>query len=150
MKIPYGQPVTVSPSDNRTRAERIQDFREQLEAIDRDELERLINVLDSPEIKYLEDINNLENSLIRFRDLIDQFHQLNDQDFRLLGRRAQELELEEKHDWRSKWRLLFFRVMGTTLLVVTVFLVGYIEHTYDWARLPMSSYFSPADILSGD
>jgi len=29
------------------------------------------------------------------------------------------------------------------LLVVTLFSIGFIEHNYEWARLPLSSYLKP-------
>lgn len=135
------------PPDNRTRAERREDLERSLSGIDREGLRELVNIVDdvagssvkSPAI-LKERLSDIKHALMKFEKLHDEFLHLNSQEDRRISYRDKELRLEALHDWKDKFRLFFFRVLASVLFVVMVFAIGYIEHEYDWARLPLAKY----------
>ncbi|TGG93834.1 hypothetical protein E4656_06465 [Natronospirillum operosum] len=131
--------------DNRTRAEVREDFDKELEELDFAALEELKEkALDATEPEgFFELKDDLENSLVKFLRFYRAFEGLNSEESRKVALKEQELKLEARHDWASKFRLFFFRILASALLVFTLFGIGYIEYQYDWARLPMTKYFSP-------
>ena len=139
---------SIPVRDNRSRAEVREDFERKLEELDLEAIELLkekaVNIIEPDEFFKLKD--DLENSLIKFLRFYRTFQDLNSEESRKVALKEKELKLEAKHDWRSKFRLFFFRILASALLVVTLFAIGYIEHQYDWARLPMTKYFSPTVI----
>ncbi|WP_231758797.1 hypothetical protein [Microbulbifer elongatus] len=132
--------------DNRTRQERREDFEEELGKIDRAFLEDIKNtVLNSQSKEELWSLKEeVENCLIKFSRYFDSFENFNAEETRKVELKKRELKLEARHDWSSKFRLFFFRVLASFLLIVTLFSIGYIEHEYEWARLPMSKYLKIA------
>jgi hypothetical protein len=145
--VPNFNPQQYMPvRDDRSRAEVREDLERELEALDFDALERLkekaIDTMD-PEL-FIELKNDLENSLVKFLRFYRKFEDLNSEESRKIALKEKELKLEARHDWASKFRLFFFRILASVLLIFTLFGIGYVEHSYDWARLPMTKYFSPA------
>jgi hypothetical protein len=130
--------------DTRSRAERREDFEKELASLDRVTIENLRDKLlessKDDDLKYIKE--DLENALIKFIRFYDKFEDLNSDESRKVALKEKELILEAKHDWKEKFRLFFFRVLGSALLIITLFFIGYIEHEYDWARLPMSKYLN--------
>jgi hypothetical protein len=144
----YNIPAPIMP-DKRTRAEVREDFEKELESLDFaviEELkEKLLDAHDPKEVFSLKE--DLENSLVKFLRFYYKFEDLNSEESRKLALKEKELSLEAKHDWKEKFRLFFFRILASFLLVVTLFAIGYIEHEYEWARLPMSKYLDPTKKL---
>ncbi|WP_415902197.1 hypothetical protein ACMXYR_14935 [Neptuniibacter sp. QD29_5] len=146
LKIP-----DIKPIDRRSRAEIREDFEKELSKIDKKHIDDLISFFhgveergpdESVEEQFLKESESIKNTLIKFSRTIEDFNHLNSEQERKLSLKEQELSLEASHDWREKFRLFFFRVLASGLLVVTLFAIGYIEHEYDWAHLPMSKYLS--------
>lgn len=145
---------TVKPVDRRSRADKREDFENKLSKIDKNQLDLLITFLQEIESENTQDIESrflneresLENALIKFSKYITKFQHLNSEMERKLDLKEKELELEASHDWKNKFRLFFFRGMASALLIITLFAIGYIEHTYDWAHLPMSKYLESPSI----
>ncbi len=150
-KIPSLGPLAtpkITPVDRRSRAEIREDFESTLRKIDKEQIESLIDFLnniendgnESIEEKILKEKDSLENTLIKFSRCIKKFDVLNSDEERKLHLKEKELRLEASHDWKDKFRLFFFRGLASALLIVTLFTIGYIEHEYEWAHLPMSKY----------
>lgn len=139
----FDLPAPIIP-DKRTRAEVREDFEKKLKALDKDAIEKLKNkILDINEPDDLMVLKeDIEDSLIKFIRYYDHFEDLNSDESRRVALKERELKLDARYDWREKARLFFFRVLGSALLVVTLFVIGYIEHEYEWARLPMSKYLN--------
>lgn len=139
----YEMPSPIIP-DKRTRAEVREDFEKKLKALDKDTIEELKNkILDINEPGDLMALKeDIEDSLVKFIRYYDHFEDLNSDESRKVALKEKELKLDARYDWREKARLFFFRVLGSVLLVVTLFVIGYIEHEYEWARLPMSKYLN--------
>lgn len=139
------EPPSISVPDKRSRAEVREDFERELEELDLPALEELkekaLDTTDPSRFFKLKD--DLENSLVKFLRFYRAFEDLNSDESRKVALKEKELKLEAKHDWSSKFRLFFFRVLASVLLVITLFGIGDIEYRYDWARLPMTKYFSP-------
>jgi len=138
--------------DHRSRQERKDDFEKKISGIDKEWLAALKNrvkELPSDDHPYLNIKDDMEDALIKFTRYIDQFEHFNSEEERQLAYRKKELKAEAGHDWKEKSRLLFFRVLSTTLFIASLFAIGYIEHNYDWARLPMAKYLNPSKILPG-
>jgi hypothetical protein len=154
MRIPEA-PYTPPIPDNRSRTERREDFEKDLAALDKKELIALkesimdISEYGSGESKLWEHKDDIENSLIKLIRYIDKFEDLNSDESRKVALKEQELKLEAKHDWAEKYRLFFFRVLATALFITSLFIMGYIEHNYDWARLPLSKYIKTVPIEPG-
>lgn len=135
-----------SVPDNRSRTERREDFEKDLSALDKKALIELkdqiidLNNYSSSQSDLWEYKGDIENSLIKLIRYIDKFEDLNSDESRKVALKEQELKLEAKHDWAEKFRLFFFRVLATGLFIASLFIMGYIEHNYDWARLPLSKY----------
>ncbi|UXZ53312.1 hypothetical protein LOS15_10725 [Halomonas sp. 7T] len=142
---PNYEPPPIHVPDNRSRAEVREDFEKKLEQLDFAALEELkektLDTSEPEEFIALKD--ELEDSLVKFLRFYRTFEDLNSEESRKVALKEKELKLEAKHDWASKFRLFFFRILASALLVFTLFGIGYIEHQYDWARLPMTKYFSP-------
>lgn len=138
----------IQPIDRRSRAETREDFEKELNKIDKEQLESLINFLqevesddsESIESKFLRERESIENALIKLSRHLKKFEDLNSDEERKLYLKEKELKLEASHDWRDKFRLFFFRGLASALLITTLFTIGYIEHEYEWAHLPMSKY----------
>ena len=132
-------PSPIIP-DNRSRAERREDFEKRLKSLDKkaieDLKERVIETSDSEELMNLKE--DIEDSLVKFIRFYDRFEDLNSEESRKVALKEKELKLDARYDWREKSRLFLFRILGSALVVVTLFAIGYIEHEYEWARLPMS------------
>lgn len=135
--------------DKRSRAERAEDFETELLKIDRERIKLLINTLEkinkNPEIKK-SDIKEIQDSviktLVKYERTISTFEALNSDLAIQLDYKKNELKFIAKSDWRDKFRLLFFRILGTIFFISALFVIGHIEHKYDWAHLPMSKYFN--------
>ncbi|MFG1489123.1 hypothetical protein ABMA58_07715 [Oceanospirillum sp. HFRX-1_2] len=138
-------PPPIHVPDNRSRAEVREDFEKKLEQLDFSVLEQLkensLNASEPEEFMVLKD--DIEDALIKFLRFYKTFEDLNSEESRKVALKEKELKLEAKHDWSNKFRLFFFRILGSALLIITLFSIGYVEHEYDWARLPMTKYFSP-------
>ncbi|ELH7496491.1 hypothetical protein ACSYON_004354 [Vibrio vulnificus] len=131
--------------DKRSRTEIREDFEKELQALDKDAIEKLkddICVMEQYSEEYSNSKNDVENALVKFLRFYDKFEDLNSEESRKVALKEQELKLEAKHDWAEKFRLFFFRVLASVLFIVTLFTIGYIEKEYDWATLPMSKYIS--------
>ncbi len=139
------EPPSISVPDKRSRAEVREDFERELEELDLSALEDLKQkALDASEPEEFFDLkDDLENSLVKFLRFYSAFEDLNSEESRKVSLKEKELKLDARHDWSNKFRLFFFRVLASVLLVVTLFGIGYIENRYDWAKLPMTKYFSP-------
>jgi hypothetical protein len=147
VSMPASKFPTLSTPDKRSRTERREDFEKELAAIDKDailELEsRILDISsygDSSKDDFWDTKETVEKTLVKFLRTLDKFEDLNAEESRKIGLKEQELKLESKHDWANKTRLFFFRVLATILFISSLFVIGYVEHTYEWARLPMSKY----------
>ncbi|ELB2152578.1 hypothetical protein QNS29_004766 [Vibrio parahaemolyticus] len=131
--------------DKRSRTEIREDFEKELQALDKDAIEKLkddVCAMDQYSEEYSNSKNDVENALVKILRFYDKFENLNSEESRKVALKEQELKLEAKHDWAEKFRLFFFRVLASVLFIVTLFTIGYIEKEYDWATLPMSKYIS--------
>jgi hypothetical protein len=128
------EPPSISVPDKRSRAEVREDFERELEALDLSALEDLKQkALDASEPEEFFDLkDDLENSLVKFLRFYSAFEDLNSEQSRKVSLKEKELKLDARHDWSNKFRLFFFIVLASVLLVVTLFGIGYIEHRYDW------------------
>lgn len=136
----------ITLPDKRSRTEIREDFEKELELLDREALSELKNKVfeaqNTDELwRYKEEI---ENALIKQIRYINKFEDFNSEGHRKVELKEEELKLDAKHDWRTKWRILFFRVLASVLFVITLFTIGYVENRYDWAKLPMVKYIKPA------
>lgn len=140
---PYDMTGPIIP-DKRSRSEVREDFEKKLKSLDKDAIEdlkaKLVEAHDPEEVMALKE--DIEDSLIKFIRYYDHFEDLNSDESRKVALKEKELKLDARYDWREKARLFFFRVLGSVLVVITLFVIGYIEHEYDWARLPMSKYLN--------
>ena len=139
-------PSPIIP-DKRSRTEVREDFEKELSLLDKSALielkEAIISIHEhgeSPETDLFSHKNDIENALTILIRHIDNFNDINSDESRKVSLKEAELKLEAKHDWSEKTRLFFFRVLASLLFILTLFTIGYIEHEYDWARLPMSKY----------
>jgi len=151
----FQMPETKIPSlptvDKRSRAEWREDFEKELAALDkdalielRDNIQDINDYSDNHESELWTHKEDLENSVIKLIRYMNKFDDLNSEESRKIALTEQELKLEAKHDWAEKFRLFFFRILATTLFVISLFAIGYIEHNYDWAKLPLSKYVTAA------
>ncbi|MBR9857736.1 MAG: hypothetical protein GYB38_08505 [Gammaproteobacteria bacterium] len=135
--------------DNRSRAEVREDFEKKLKSIDMSVIEglkdKIIDIREPEEMMALKE--DIEDSLIKFIRYYERFEDLNSDESRKVALKEKELKLESRYDWREKARLFFFRVLGSALVIVTLFVIGYVEHEYEWAHLPMSKYLSTSTKL---
>lgn len=137
--------------DNRTRAEINEDYEKRLASIKVEDVNRLIGKLSSIE-KKLEDDDDSNYKLFQAnRDALtillrykEDFERHTSEMEQRLRYKQREVNIEKRADWAEKFRLFFFRTLGAALLVITLFTVGYIEHNYEWARLPLSAYLKPS------
>lgn len=88
--------------------------------------------------------SEIDDVLTKYLNTYEKFEKFNSAESRNLYFKKQELALEASHDWSEKCRLFLFRILGSVLLVVTLFGIGYIESEFDWANLPMTKYLSAA------
>jgi len=141
-------PKPIIP-DNRSRAERREDFEKKLKSLDKKTIEnlkdRVIEISEPGDLMALKE--DIEDSLIKFIKFYDRFDDLNSEESRKVALKEKELKLDARYDWREKARLFLFRILGSALVVVTLFAIGYIEHEYKWARLPMSKYLNTSTTL---
>jgi len=141
-------PKPIIP-DNRSRAERREDFEKKLKSLDKKIIEdlkdRVIEIREPEDLMALKE--DIEDSLIKFIRFYDRFEDLNSEESRKVALKEKELKLDAHYDWREKARLFLFRILGSALVVVTLFAIGYIEHEYEWARLPMSKYLNTSTTL---
>ncbi|KPZ53783.1 hypothetical protein [Pseudoalteromonas sp. P1-25] len=155
MQIPEYTSANTPVPDNRSRVERREDFEKDLSSLDKKALiklkEQIIDLgkYDSGQSELWKHKDDIENSLIKLIRYIDKFEDLNSDESRKVALKEQELKLEAKHDWAEKFRLFFFRVLATGLFISSLFIMGYIEHNYDWARLPLSKYIKTVPIEPG-
>ncbi|WP_139332590.1 hypothetical protein [Aquipseudomonas alcaligenes] len=135
--------------DNRSRAERREDFERKLKALDKNSIEALRDrVRDSNDPDELAAMKeDIQNSLTKLIIFYDNFESLNSEESRKVSLKERELKLEARYDWREKSRLFLFRILGSALVVVTLFFIGYVEHEYEWARLPMTKYLNTSTTL---
>ncbi|WP_313037002.1 hypothetical protein [Stutzerimonas nitrititolerans] len=146
--INFEIPKPIIP-DNRSRAERREDFEKRLKTLDKKAIEnlkdRVIEIREPEDLMALKE--DIEDSLIKFIRFYDKFDDLNSEESRKVALKEKELKLDASYDWREKARLFLFRILGSALVVVTLFAIGYIEHEYEWARLPMSKYLNTSTTL---
>lgn len=104
-------------------------------------------------------LNDVEDAIQRYIDDYQEFKKLNSEQIRQISMRKAELELEHethqlklmakdaeaklesKYDWKSKWRHLFIKSLGTALFISLLLFVGWLVKNYEWAELPYSSLF---------
>jgi hypothetical protein len=146
-QVPEAKLPSAPLPDKRSRAERREDFEKELAALDKDaliELRKKIQDIDEYSETYKSDFwaykEDLENSIIKLIRYMNKFEELNSNESRKITLKEQELKLEARHDWAEKFRLFFFRVLATALFVGSLFAIGYLEHNYEWAKLPLSKY----------
>ena len=139
----------LTPIDKLSRTEQKEAFEKKLKALDKGAIRDLKNAIadlkpyddyDEYALQFLEYKGEIENVLVKFLRNIDNFEDLNSEESRKIGLKEQELKLEAKQDWANKWRLFCFRVLATILFISSLFVIGSLEHNYEWARLPMSKY----------
>ncbi len=149
-KVHRGIPsLGTQKNDDRNRAEIKEDFETEILKIDQDTIELLIvtweEIQDNEEVT-LDEVSGLKedtiNTLIKYQRTINTFKELNSDLAVRLDYKKNELKFITLADWKSKFRLFFFRILWTLLFVSSLFTVGYIEQEYEWAHLPMSKYFS--------
>ncbi len=148
--------------DNRTSQERREDEKKFLDSITENEIEKykekletLNNLFLNGDKEIIADRRSefdsmfvrLTHVLDRYKHDISQYKHLNSDYSRKIELKKSELSLEASADWRSKWRLFLFRVLGTLLFITAIFAIGYLEKNYDWATLPLSKYVSSAPKL---
>ncbi len=149
-KVHRGIPsLGTQKNDDRNRAEIKEDFETEILKVDQERVELLIvaweEIQDNKEItldkvSYLKE--NTIYTLIKYQRTINTFKELNSDLAVRLDYKKNELKFITWADWKSKFRLFFFRILWTLLFISSLFAVGYIEQEYEWAHLPMSKYFS--------
>ena len=150
MKIPTMKaPDPLTPMlDKRSRSERREDFERKLKELDKPTLIQLLD--DIKDVSNYEDLwdykSDLQNTVSKLIRYMNEFDDLNSDESRKIALKEQELKLESKHDWAGKFRLFFFRILATVLFVISLFTIGYIEHNYDWAKLPLSKYIKTTPV----
>lgn len=135
--------------DNRSRLEVREDFERKLKSLDKDKIEDLlvkVEKINNPD-EFISLREDIEDSLVKFIRFYDCFEDLNSEESRKVALKEKELKLDARYDWRDKARLFFFRILGSALVVVTLFVIGYVEHEYEWARLPMTKYLNTSTAL---
>lgn len=83
------------------------------------------------------DVGELAKSLVSY---VQRFEALAADEERNLTLKRKEHNIEAWYDWYEKLRTFLFRAFGAVLLIATLFTIGYIEKTYDWATLPLAPY----------
>lgn len=146
-RIPEVKIPSLPTVDNRSRSEWKEDFEQELKALDknalielRDKIQSIDGYSDSDESDFWKYKEDIENSIIKLIRYMNKFDDLNSEESRKIAIKEQELRIEAKHDWLEKTRLFIFRVLATVLFIASLFTIGYIEHKYEWARLPLSKY----------
>lgn len=147
LQMPEVKMPSLPTVDKRSRADRKEDFEKELEALDkealielRDRIQDISDYTEEYESEFWKHKEDLENSVIKLIRHLNKFDDLNSEESRKISLKEQELKLESRHDWADKFRLFFFRILATTLFVTSLFAIGYIEDTYEWAKLPLSKY----------
>jgi DNA-directed RNA polymerase subunit F len=155
-QMPKVAPYRPLIPDNRTRSERREDFEKELAALDKDALTKLLERIKEITERYegyenalWENKDDIQNAISKLIKYIDKFENLNSEEARKIEFKRRELALETSHDWKEKFRTFFFRILASILFISTLFAIGYIEHEYEWARLPLSKYVSPAPSIPG-
>ena len=143
---------TIPEKDQRSRFEKKEDFQKVLDEIDKDSLidlkVSLFKAVVSQDVKDLtKQSQQVQNVLDKFILYIDNFEGFNSEESRKISFKEQELKLEANHDFHEKKRLFGFRVAASVLFIVTLFLIGSLEHNVEWLRLPLSKYIKPVDSL---
>lgn len=147
LQMPEVKMPSIPTVDKRSRAERREDFEKELAALDkdalielRDKIQDINDYSEGFESEFWSHKEDLENSVIKLIRYMNKFDDLNSDESRKIALKEQELKLEAKHDWADKFRLFFFRILATALFVSSLFIIGYLEHNYEWAKLPLSKY----------
>lgn len=143
-----------TPIDQRSRVERREDLEKALAGIDKEALRELIEWAEKPGFsdhnskeenikEFLDKRSKMALALTKFDRYIKDFERLNSEEERRLTYKEKEHRLESLADWKEKFRTFLFRVLGSMLLIATLFSIGYIEKNYEWATLPLTQYFKP-------
>jgi hypothetical protein len=143
--------------DERSRADKNEDVQKKLDALDEGTLIQLLHTVqaisvfkEGSQAEFWNHKEDLENSLHKLIRDLNKTDDLNSEESRKISLKKQELELDTRHDWKEKFRLFFFRILTTTLFVISLFAIGYIEDSYEWAKLPLSKYVKTAPMVPAD
>ncbi len=154
LQMPEVKMPSIPVEDKRSRSERKEDFEKELEALDkealielRDKVQNISDYTEEYETEFWKHKDDLENTVIKLIRHLNKFEDLNSEESRKIALKEQELKLESRHDWAEKFRLFFFRILATSLFVTSLFAIGYIEDTYEWAKLPLSKYVKTAPAM---
>lgn len=79
-------------------------------------------------------------ALEKYEQTHDHYLRLNDESQRRIATKREELRLDSLHHWKELGRQFFFRVLAVALFVAMLFAIGYIDHQFEWARLPLAQY----------
>jgi len=138
------------PVDMRTRQERKDDRQIELSKLNiddiRDALEYMRN--EDSELREPESVTRNHQLVVDNLELFLQhkttFEDLNSDHSRRIALRKNELDIEADADLKEKWRTFKFRVLGSGLLVATLFVIGTINHHVSWLHLPFESLLKPS------
>lgn len=135
------QPMPMPVVDKRTETEKRSDHKEKIDAIDKQDIIELQELL--VKNAFPEEIGKkFHNILEKCLSNINLSESLNSEESRKIKLKEQELKLDAKHDWKEKFRSLFFRFCGSIIFVCTLFLIGWLDKQ-EWATLPLSNYLKP-------
>lgn len=136
----------ISPPDKRSRQDVQEDQALELAQINKQsliDLRECCREIRSDE-EWLKHSNDVDNVLTKFINCISDFEKLNAESHRKIELKRAELKLDEWHDWKEKGRTFLFRVLASALFIASLFAIGYIDHEYEWARLPLAGYINPS------
>ena len=107
-------------------------------------LVRVLNDIDEARLNKSEMFTFLNThvraAIEKYEQTHEQYLRLNDESQRRIALKREELRLDSIHHWKELGRQFFFRVLAAALFVVMLFTIGYIDHEFEWARLPLAQY----------
>lgn len=132
--------------DNRSRTEKKEDREFELALIDFDDINEALEFMEDPSVvESMDDDALIEKKklvvdcLEKFSRYKAEFEELNSDHYRRIKLKQHELFIEANADWKEKWRTFWFRVLGSLLLIITLFAIGTIHHHVNWLYLPFES-----------
>lgn len=134
--------------DRRSRQEIRDDYTQKLAEISKDEIRQAINFLNSSDFsdfnaeEHDKEIDFINDCLVKLERYKDDFESLNSEHSRRINLKREELKLDADADLSEKWRTFRFRILGSGLLIITLFLLGTLNHHITWLHLPFERIFS--------
>lgn len=149
------EPIKTRIPDLRSSEQRRADKEQELAKIDKQSISSALNVINdfikqdraTSTLSLTAEANNIKNCLLKFEKYIDDLEEANSDKARKIALKKEEQKLDAKYDFWEKVRLFGFRVLGSILLIVTVFAIGTIDAKVEWLHLPLSSYINKSTVI---